>query len=145
MAYKLGALGEGARPAAEATLDVLSESEIPGVERLAALAAVYADRPEHARQLAEQALQAGLSPPEARSLMVRLGRVAADRGHEDLAGWAYRQLLGNGVRNTRLDVARRVVDQELAAGDTAGKESRGAVHRVSQIREIAVPVSARLR
>lgn len=140
VAYKLGALGEGARPAAEATLEVLSESEIPGVERLAALAAAYADRPERARQLAEQALQAGLSPPEARSLMVRLGRVAADRGHEDLAGWAYRQLLGNGVRNTRLDVARRVVDQELAAGDTAaaldlvgktaaGSEPGTAVHR----------------
>lgn len=118
--YKLEGLGEDAKPAAEAALRVLAGEGSPGAAKLAALAALFAERPEEAREHAERIIGSGGPSSERRAFMMQFARAAADRGQEEVAGWAYRYLLSaGGNAASGLDLSRRIIDHELALGDTA--------------------------
>jgi len=120
ISYKLESLADNARPAAEATLQLLARSDAPGAPKLAALAALYADRPDEARLYAQRVLDSELPLPERRAFINQVARAAAAREEEELAAWAYRYLLAaEGGRASRLDLAQRLVEHELARGDTA--------------------------
>ena len=118
--YKLEGLGEDAKPAAEAALRILAGESNRGTAKLAALAALFAERPEEAREYAERIIASGGPSSERRAFMAQFARAAADRGQEEVAAWAYRYLLSaGGNAASGLDLSRRVVDHELALGDTA--------------------------
>lgn len=118
--YKLEGLGENAKPAADAALRILTGEASPGAAKLAALAALFAERPEEARQHAERIIGSGGPSSERRAFMAQFARAAADRGEEEVAAWAYRYLLSaGGSAASDLDLSRRIIDHELALGDTA--------------------------
>jgi tetratricopeptide (TPR) repeat protein len=116
--FKLGAAGPDASQAAAALLERLSD-EREDERKLAAIAALYADRPREARERAES-LITGLEPRERQAFINRFVEVAADRVQPALVAWAYRQLLLDLTGDTtRWDLARRIVQNDLSAGDTA--------------------------
>jgi tetratricopeptide (TPR) repeat protein len=116
--FKLGAAGPDASQAAAALLERLSD-EREDERKLAAIAALYADRPREARERAES-LITELEPRERQAFINRFVEVAADRVQPALVAWAYRQLLLDLPGDTtRWDLARRIVQNDLSAGDTA--------------------------
>ena len=118
--YKLEGLGEDAKPAAEAALRILAGERSRGAAKLAALAALFAERPEEAREYAERMIGSGGPSSERRAFMAQFARAAAERGQEEVAAWAYRYLLSAGGNAANaVDLSRRVIDHELALGDTA--------------------------
>jgi tetratricopeptide (TPR) repeat protein len=72
-----------------------------------------------ARERAES-LVLELDPRERQAFINRFVEVAADRVQPGLVAWAYRQLLRDVPGDTtRWDLARRIVQNDLSAGDTA--------------------------
>jgi tetratricopeptide (TPR) repeat protein len=117
--YKLATLGSAARPAAEALLARLPEDGPSELRELAAVAALYAGRPELARQEA-QALAAELEGQERQAFLARFLEVATDLAQPALLDWASREMLGSLAADTsRWDIARRIVEYDLSAGDTS--------------------------
>lgn len=115
--FKLEAAGQDASPAAAALLEQLSD-EREDERKLAAIAALYADRPREARERAES-LVLELEPHERQAFINRFVEVAAERVQPGLVAWAYRQLLLDLPGDTtRWDLARRIVQNDLSAGDT---------------------------
>jgi tetratricopeptide (TPR) repeat protein len=116
--FKLEAAGPDASQAATALLEQLSD-EREDERKLAAIAALYADKPQEARERAES-LVLELDPRERQAFINRFVEVAADRVQPGLVAWAYRQLLRDVPGDTtRWDLARRIVQNDLSAGDTA--------------------------
>jgi predicted Zn-dependent protease len=118
LGYRLGALGPAARPAAAALLMRLPD-EGPSEQRdLAAIAALYAGRPDDARQIA-QALADELEGGERQAFLARFSELAADLAQPALLDWAYREMLSARAADTSpWDIARRIVEYDLSVGDT---------------------------
>jgi tetratricopeptide (TPR) repeat protein len=116
--FKLESAGPDAGQAAAALLEQLSD-EREDERKLAAIAALYAGKPREARERAES-LILELEPRERQAFINRFVEVAADRVQPGLVAWAYRQLLLDVPGDTtRWDLARRIVQNDLSAGDTA--------------------------
>lgn len=130
---KLEALGLEAVFAAEAILEQLPDEPIsPDERKLAAIAAIFAGRPEEARERAE-ALLDDLEPRERELFATRFARTAAAEGQPALVAWAYRRiLLEVAADSVGWDLGRRIVQYDLSAGDTAA-----ALKTLDQLQERA--------
>ncbi|UCF18371.1 MAG: tetratricopeptide repeat protein [Gemmatimonadota bacterium] len=114
--YKLEALGDAAVHVAGAIVDRWDGEG--RFAKLAAIAAVYAQRPDEARRAAELAI-AELDPGESRAFIDQFAQVAGRREQPALAAWAFRKVLRESGESTDWNLVRQVVSNELSAGDTA--------------------------
>jgi predicted Zn-dependent protease len=116
--YTLDTLGPAALPAADALLARLPDDGPVPRRELAAIAALYAGRHGEARERA-RALVDELAGPERQLFLARFAEVAARQAQPALLAWAYREMLGTLAGDTASwDVARRIVEYDLNAGDT---------------------------
>jgi len=119
--FKLRTMGPAeANRAALALLQRIPDREGPTQERkLAAVAALYAGAADEAQQRAEAVIEE-LGPRERPAFINDFAQVAASQAQPALVAWAYRQLLREVPGDTaRWDLARRIVENDLTAGDTA--------------------------
>ena len=118
--YKLETLGAESGVVAATVLQRLPEGRLTlGEQKLAAIAALYADRPDEARRRAEGTLHL-LTPADRERFVAQIAKVAAAREQPALVAWAYRQMLFVAAGDsTRWDLARQIVRHDVSAGDTA--------------------------
>lgn len=137
---RLGALGPEAAFVAGAMLKRLEEPTKTSERKLAAVAALFAGRPQAARAYAEAAID-GMTAEERPPFINRFSMLASSRGEPALVAWAYRQqfLLAT-PDSLRWSLTRQIVQHDLSAGDTAAAlsaledllirvEPRTAAHR----------------
>ena len=117
--YKLETLGPESQVVAATILRRLPEGRLTtGEQKLAAIAALYADRPGEARRRAEGTLHL-LETAERERFVAQLAKVAAAQEQPALVAWAYRQMLFAAAGDsTRWDLARQIVRYDVSAGDT---------------------------
>ena len=117
--YKLEMLGPESEVVAATILSRLPEGRLTtGEQKLAAVAAIYADRPGEARRRAEGVLHL-LETSERERFVAQLAKVAAAQEQPALVAWAYRQMLFAAAGDsTRWDLARQIVRNDVSAGDT---------------------------
>jgi tetratricopeptide (TPR) repeat protein len=118
--FKLESLGRDATFAAEAVLDAVSTNSPSVPEReLAAVAALYAGRPEEARDRSAAVLE-DLDATRRQAFLDRFAKVAADQRQPGTVAWAFRRMLRDAPSiAVRWDLARRIVQHDLSAGDTS--------------------------
>ena len=117
--YKLETLGPQSELVAVTILRRLPEGRLTtGEQKLATIAALYADRPGEARRRAEGTLHL-LETVERERFVAQLAKVAAALEEPALVAWAYRQMLFAAVGDsTRWDLAQQIVRHDVSAGDT---------------------------
>lgn len=120
VAVKLEALGRDAVAVARTLLGELETGDgSADRRRIAALAAVYADRPDLAIEIAESLLD-GMEARPRQAFVNRLADVGSRRNEPSLVAWSYRWLLRELPHDaSRWEIARRIVRFDLSAGDTA--------------------------
>lgn len=117
--FKLETAGPAADPAAMALLEQLDPEGTEVERKLRAVAAVYVGRPEEARTQAGPLFDQ-LDASHRRDLADRIAEVAARRSYPGLVAWSYRRVLGDVVDDsTRWDLAKRILQHDLNAGDTS--------------------------
>ncbi|MEE8551020.1 MAG: tetratricopeptide repeat protein [Gemmatimonadota bacterium] len=118
--FKLESLGASAAPAAGALLELLSSPGATETEpRLAAIAALYANRPEEAQARAGSVFKTAAAS-ERDEFAKQFAKVAARQSRSTLVAWVYRQRLRDVTDDsTRWGLARQIVQHDLSAGDTA--------------------------
>jgi predicted Zn-dependent protease len=132
--YKLESLGSNTSRAAQAVLAQLDGREGVESRKLAAIVAVYAERPDDARRRAD-ALLKEMEPGERQAYITQFAQVASGRGQPALVAWAYRHLLYETQEDSlRWQLAREIVRYDLSAGDTASA--------VTIVREVATSVES---
>jgi tetratricopeptide (TPR) repeat protein len=118
IAYKLDALGTAATGAAAAILERIEDDRSVESQKLAAIVALYAGRPDAARDAASSVLDR-LDARGRRDFATEFSRVAARTAQPELVAWAYRSVLSDVPEDsTRWDLAQRIVQHDLSAGDT---------------------------
>jgi tetratricopeptide (TPR) repeat protein len=119
--FKLRTMGPAeASRAAVALLQRIPDREgTPQERKLAAVAALYAGAAAEAQRRAEAVIEE-LEPRERPAFINDFAQVATSQDQPGLVAWAYRQLLREVPGDTaRWDLARRIVENDLTAGDTA--------------------------
>jgi tetratricopeptide (TPR) repeat protein len=117
--YKLETLGPESGVVAATILRRLPEGRLTiDEQKLAAIAALYSDRPGEARRRAEKTLHL-LETADRERFVAQIAKVAAAREEPALVAWAYRQMLFAAAGDsTRWDLARQIVRHDVSAGDT---------------------------
>ncbi len=117
--FRLERLGPGTRPAAATLIDtLLSRGPDESEKMVIAVAALYAERPDQAREVAGEIVQR-MNAPQRDKLFNHLARVAARRSQPVMVAWAYRQLLPFvSDESVRWQLARQIIQHDLNAADT---------------------------
>ncbi len=119
--FKLRTMGpaESGRAAVALLRRIPDREGTPQERKLAAVAALYAGAAAEAQRRAEGVIEE-LEPRERPAFINDFAQVAATQAQPGLVAWAYRQLLREVPGETaRWDLARRIVENDLTAGDTA--------------------------
>ncbi len=115
---RLDAIGPEAASVAGAVLKRLGDPTTTSERKLAAVAALFAGRPQAARAYAEAAIDS-LTAEERPPFINRFSMLAASQDAPALVAWAYRQqfLLAT-PDSLRWTLTRQIVQHDLSAGDT---------------------------
>jgi tetratricopeptide (TPR) repeat protein len=114
------ALGREYRAVAAEVLAALGDPPAsPGAVRLGAVAALFADQPAVARQMAETAADQ-MDPLQRRIFLEKFAGAAARYGQPATVAWAYRRMVSDMHPDSAAwTLARQIVQYDLSAGDTA--------------------------